>query len=81
MKDEPIEDFEFVDYTTNAEFIASACNAIAAIDGMDEGLLATKEKTKLRLIRSKSIAIIYACINELYEERFPPPEDSEGGGT
>ena len=73
--DELPEDFEYIDYTTNTEFILSASNAIAAIDGMDEGLMTPKEKTKIRLIRSKSIDIIYACINELHEERFPPKED------
>ena len=68
------EEFEYVDATTNEEYIGCAFNAISAIDGIDEGLLEPKEKTKIRLIRSKSIAIIYTCINELYEELFPPKE-------
>ena len=72
--DELPEGFEYIDSTSNAEFIASAFNAISAIEGIDEGLLETKEKTKIRLIRSKSIAIIYTCITELYEELFPPKE-------
>lgn len=71
---EEFEEYEFVDATTTAEYIACAFNAISAIDGIDEGLLENKEKTKIRLIRSKSIAIIYQCIAELYEELFPPKE-------
>jgi len=72
--DELPEGFEYIDSTSNGEFIACAYNAISAIDDIDEGLLDSKEKAKIRLIRSRSIAIIYKCINELYEELFPPKE-------
>jgi len=72
--DELPEEFEYIDATSNAEFIACAYNAISAIDDIDEVLLDTREKTKIRLIRSRSISIIYKCINELYEELFPPKE-------
>ena len=68
------EEFEYIDATSNAEFISCAYNAISAIDDMDEALLEAREKTKIRLIRSRSIAIIYKCINELHEELFPPKE-------
>ena len=74
MNEELPEGFEYIDSTSNAEYIGCAFNAISAIDGIDEGLLEPKEKTKIRLIRSKSIAIIYTCISELYEELFPPKE-------
>jgi hypothetical protein len=68
------EGFEYIDSTSNSEYIACAYNSINAIDGIDEGLLDPKEKAKIRLIRSRSISIIYKCINELYEELFPPKE-------
>lgn len=63
-------DFEFIEATSYAEFIACAFNSICATDDIDEALLENKEKAKIRLIRSKSISIIYKCINELYDELF-----------
>ena len=33
------EEFEYVDATTNEEYIGCAFNAISAIDGIDEGFL------------------------------------------
>jgi len=74
MEEELPEEFEYVEATTWAEYIASAFNALSAVDCLDDNLLENKEKTKIRLIRSKSIAIIYYCISELYEELFPPKE-------
>ena len=74
MNEELPEGFEYIDSTSNAEYIACAFNALSATDGIDEGLLDPKEKAKIRLIRSRSISIIYVCINEMYEELFPPKE-------
>ena len=52
MNEELPEGFEYIDSTSNAEYIACAFNALSATDGIDEGLLDPKEKAKIRLIRS-----------------------------
>jgi hypothetical protein len=65
------QEFEYVDATTCGEYIAAAYNAINAIEGIDDGLLDSKGKSKIKLIRSRSINIIYSCIMELHGERFP----------
>jgi len=72
MEDELPEGFEYIDATSCADYISAAHYAMAAIEGIDEGMLERKEKSKIKLIRSRSIAIIYSAIMELYDERFPP---------
>ena len=70
------EDFEYVDATSCYDYIAAAHYAMASIEGIDEGMLERKEKAKIKLIRSRSIAIIYSAILELYDERFPPLDET-----
>jgi len=76
MEDELPEGFEYIDATSCADYISAAHYAMSAIDGIDEELLERKEKAKIKLIRSRSIAIIYSCILELYDERFPPLDET-----
>ena len=76
IKDELPEGFEYIDATSCADYISAAHYAMSAIDGIDEGMLERKEKSKIKLIRSRSIAIIYSCILELYDERFPPLDET-----
>lgn len=70
------EDFEYVDATSCYDYIAAAHYAMASIEGIDEEMLERKEKAKIKLIRSRSIAIIYSAIMELHDERFPPLEET-----
>ena len=76
QEEELPEGFEYIDATSCYDYIAAAHYAISAIDGIDEVMLEKKEKSKIKLIRSRSIAIIYSAILELYEERFPPIEET-----
>lgn len=76
QEDELPEGFEYIDATSCIEYISAAHYAIASIEGIDEEMLERKEKAKIKLIRSRSIAIIYSCILELYDERFPPLDET-----
>ena len=76
QEDELPEGFEYIDPTSCYDYIAAAHYAMSAIEGIDEGMLERKEKAKIKLIRSRSIAIIYSCILELYDERFPPLDET-----
>ena len=76
MEEELPEGFEYIDATSCGDYISAAHYAMSAIEGIDEGMLERKEKAKIKLIRSRSIAIIYSAILELYDERFPPIEET-----
>jgi hypothetical protein len=72
MAEEEIES-EFV-FTTNTEYISAAYFALSAIDDIDTAMMDNKEKGKIKIIKSKSIDIIYMCIKELYDECYPNDE-------
>lgn len=76
QEDELPEGFEYIDATSCYDYIAAAHYAMSAIEGIDEEMLERKEKSKIKLIRSRSIAIIYSAILELYDERFPPLDET-----
>lgn len=76
----PIEEIEFSDegifeFTSTPEYIASACNAMMAIDGLDTALMTRSDEKRIKRIRRQSIRIISECINELYDEIFDDNAD------
>lgn len=61
----------------NSEYIASAYNALGAIDLLDMGLMDDEERQTIKTIQFQSIAIISESINNIYHEIFDiTPDDN-----
>jgi hypothetical protein len=74
MLDEEIE-IEIED--RSSEFIASAFNALGAIDLLDVGLMDEDERAVIKTIQFQAIAIISESINTIYNEIFIICPDSD----
>jgi len=74
MLDEEIE-IEIED--RSSEFIASAFNALGAIDLLDMGLMDDEERQTIKTIQFQAIAIISESINTIYNEIFDICPDSD----
>jgi hypothetical protein len=61
------------------EFIASAYNALGAIDLLDMGLMDDEERQTIKTIQFQAIAIISESINTIYNEIFDisPDDDND----
>lgn len=71
---EATEDIEWaIDETTNAEYVAMAASAIAAMHELDT-MTEADTKRKKRIIR-KSIRIIEKCIDETHSILFDKDEE------
>jgi hypothetical protein len=64
-----------VDFTTSHDYIASAFQAINAVDDIDTALLSKSDEMRIKRIRRKSLLIIESCINELYSELFESEDE------
>lgn len=71
------EDFEIEIEDRSSEFIASAFNALGAIDLLDMGLMDEDERTVIKTIQFQAIAIISESINTIYNEIFDLTTDSD----
>ena len=76
----PVEENELpeegiIEFNTTPEYIASACNALLAIDGLDTALMTRTDEKRIKRIRRQSIRIISECINELYDDIFDDNAD------
>jgi hypothetical protein len=61
-------EIEFED--RSSEFIASAYNALGAVDLLDMGLMDDEERQTIKTIQFQAIAIISESINTIYNEIF-----------
>ena len=61
----------------SSEFIASAYNALGAIDLLDVGLMDDEERQTIKTIQFQAIAIISESINTIYNEIFDISPDSD----
>ena len=61
----------------SSEFIASAFNALGAIDLLDVGLMDEDERAVIKTIQFQAIAIISESINTIYNEIFDLTTDSD----
>ena len=69
-------DFEIEYEDRSSEYIASAYNALGAIDLLDMGLMDDEERQTIKTIQFQSIAIISESINNIYHEIFDiSPDD------
>jgi hypothetical protein len=70
-------EIEFED--RSSEFIASAYNALGAVDLLDMGLMDEEERQTIKTIQFQAIAIISESINTIYNEIFDisPDDDND----
>jgi hypothetical protein len=70
-------EIEFED--RSSEFIASAYNALGAVDLLDMGLMDDEERQTIKTIQFQAIAIISESINTIYNEIFDisPDDDND----
>jgi hypothetical protein len=63
----------------SSEYIASAYNALGAIDLLDMGLMDENERMIIKTIQFQSINIISESINNIYHEIFDisPDDDND----
>lgn len=70
-------DFEIEIEDRSSEFIASAFNALGAIDLLDVGLMDEDERAVIKTIQFQAIAIISESIKTIYNEIFDLTTDSD----
>jgi hypothetical protein len=63
-------ELEFEIEDRSSEFIASAFNALGAIDLLDIGLMDEDERAVVKTIQFQAVNIISECINTIYNEIF-----------
>lgn len=56
--------------STAHDYIASAYQALSAVDDIDLAILSKADEMRIKRIKRKSILIIENCIDELYSEIF-----------
>lgn len=62
-----------LEFTTNAEYIRSAADAITAVDSLDP--MTTDGKAMKNRILKRCFKIIDMCVEEMYSELFDPAAD------
>jgi len=62
----------------SSEYIASAYNALGAIDLLDMGLMDEDERLVIKTIQFQAINIISESINNIYNEIFDISPDNDG---
>jgi len=62
----------------SSEYIASAYNALGAVDMLDMGLMDDKERQTIKTIQFQAIAIISESINNIYNEIFDISLNNDG---
>jgi hypothetical protein len=61
--------------TTREDYIGCAYNAIAAVEGLDTGMMTKTDALRVKRILKKSLRIIDECVNEMYNELFEDEEE------
>ena len=74
---EEIEEIIYEEELTWVEAINCAFAALSSIDGIDFGMLNPSDQNRILRIRRKSIRLIDAGINEIYEEKFLSNEEEQ----
>lgn len=75
---QPEEEMEGeVIFTSSHDYIASAVQALGAVDEMDTALMSKADDRRVNRIKKQSIKLLAYYINELYDETFENPVDSD----
>lgn len=72
------EDDIYFEPSSDAEYIASAFNALAAVGDIDTAIISKIDEKRIRRIKRQALRIISHCLNNQYEELFD--ENSDDGG-
>lgn len=73
----PDEEIYF-DPSSDAEYIASAFNALAAVGDIDTAIISKVDERRIRRIKRQALRIISHCLNNQYEELFDENSDDNG---
>ena len=63
-------------FSSSHDYIASAVQALQAVDEMDTALFNKTDETRVRKIKRQSLRILSFYINEIYEETFDDSTNS-----
>jgi len=80
---EPIPELEqeqewvYEEPTTTPEFIASATNALSAVENFDTAIMTNADRKRVERIRRRSLKIIDYNIGVLYDELFDEKNEEE----
>ena len=69
----PAEEIEYdgeILLSSSHDYITSAVNAMAAVDGIDTAIMTKSDENRIRKIKRQSLRILSHYINEIYEETF-----------
>lgn len=64
--------------SSDAEYIASAFNALAAVGDIDVAIISKVDERRIRRIKRQALRIISHCLNNQYEELFDENSDDNG---
>lgn len=63
-------------FSSSHDYIASAVQALQAVDEMDTALFNKTDESRVRKIKRQSLRILSFYINEIYEETFDDSTNS-----
>lgn len=73
--EEPLDDDIYFEPSSDAEYIASALNALMAVSDIDTAIISKVDDKRIRRIKRQSIRIISYCLNNQYNELFEDNND------
>jgi len=63
--------------SSSHDYITSAVQALDALDGFDTALVSKADERRVNRIKRQSLKLLSFYINELYDETFESPVDSD----
>jgi hypothetical protein len=72
------DDELYFEPSSDAEYIASALNALMAVGDIDTAIISKIDEKRIRRIKRQSLRIISYCLNNQYEELFDENSDDNG---
>jgi len=73
--EDPLEDDIYFEPSSDAEYIASALNALMAVSDIDTAILSKIDDKRIKRIKRQSLRIISYCLNNQYNELFEDNND------
>ena len=73
--EDSLEDDIYFEPSSDAEYIASALNALMAVTDIDTAILSKIDDKRIRRIKRQSLRIISYCLNNQYNELFEDNND------
>lgn len=64
-------------FSSSHDYIASAVQALDALDGFDTALVSKADERRVNRIKRQSLRILAFYINEIYDETFETSDDSD----